>query len=363
MSDEQKLLGLIPAKSLECLDIEDNLFIQSFIDQQKDFPWQELGVYQKIASLLPLALQLEVPDPQLKDSVALKLIKLSEELKAKKLKEEEEELAALNKLEEESKNNITENNKQEIPAGEYEPVDQIESQIEENNLMERINLEDIDLPEVETPEPFSLNTPSEEELKDNNDLFVGEKELEIEKDLSEENDLVEGNELTEKPGTFSENLPEEVAVNKNFNDEVLSQQETEDTVPEEKIFANDSVLKEEITSDTVDSTIESERPDKLSKYAKFQKTKKKSLDEKILRALQVDFESFKSGFEEAEKRLTRNLLMAYIAIAILLALLIFSFFKFSSDIKSLEDKMEKLNKRITSELINNEIKTYFNDFA
>ncbi len=361
MSDEQKLLGLIPAKSLECLDIEDNLFIQSFIDQQLDFPWQELGIYQKIASLLPLALQLEIPDPQLKDAVALKLIKLSEELKAKKLKEEEEEIAALNKLEEESLSDVEEKDELEITAGEYEPVDQNEIPVEENHLMERFNLDDIELPDVDTPEPFSLTAPSEEEASINAvDLVAGQEELEIKKDFSEETNLIEDNKLSEEPTIFSESLPNEVTIDNTFREEILSEQETEVPLTEEKIDDNKSSLNENKISDTVTPQYGSERTEELSKYAKFQETKKKSLDEKMFRALQEDLENLKSSYDETEKRLTRNLLMAYIAIAVLLALLIFSFFKFSSDIKSLEGKIEELNKKVTSQVIDKkDIKTDF----
>lgn len=360
MNDEQKLLGLIPAKSLECLDSEDNLFIQSFLDQQLDFPWQELGVYQKIASLLPLALQLEVPDQQLKDDVALKLIKLSEELKAERLKEEEEEIKTLNKLEEEEANDVAVNMESENISEEYEPVAQNDFSIEENPLVENFNLDEIELPEVDAPEPFTLTDVQEEELKDHTDLVAGQKELEIEKDLSEENDLSEGNKLTEEPATFSEPLSEEIKIDNTFEDEIISEQKIEDQITEEKTSDDESNLKENFTPNTIESPLEKERTEKTSKYAAFQDTKKKSLDEKMFRALQVDFEELKSGFDETEKRLTRNLLMAYIAIAVLLALLIFSFFKFTSDIKSLEGKVEELNKKVTSQLIDQkEIKTDF----
>jgi hypothetical protein len=84
---------------------------------------------------------------------------------------------------------------------------------------------------------------------------------------------------------------------------------------------------------------------------KITETGKKSLNEKIFKALQQDFDTLKNYVDESEKKTTKNLLLAYVAIAILLALLIFAFFKFTADINSLEKKVEDLQKRVTSELI------------
>jgi hypothetical protein len=64
----------------------------------------------------------------------------------------------------------------------------------------------------------------------------------------------------------------------------------------------------------------------------------------MFKALEQDFDTLKSNLAENEKRFTRNILMAYVAIAVLLALLIFSFFKFSSDVKSLENQIKDLKK-------------------
>lgn len=84
MIDEQKVIGMLQAKALSCLDADENKELQDFIDEGHVFPWDELGKFQNVASLLPLALQLELPDAELKDRVALKLIKLSEQLRIQK---------------------------------------------------------------------------------------------------------------------------------------------------------------------------------------------------------------------------------------------------------------------------------------
>ena len=88
MIDEQKIIGMLQARALGCLDENENKELQEFIDAGHLFPWDELGKFQNVASLLPFALELELPDPELKDRVALKLIKLSEQLRANKILEE-----------------------------------------------------------------------------------------------------------------------------------------------------------------------------------------------------------------------------------------------------------------------------------
>ena len=72
--------------------------------------------------------------------------------------------------------------------------------------------------------------------------------------------------------------------------------------------------------------------------------------EKVFKALEQDFDALKNNVDESERKTTRGLLIAYIIVAVLLALLIFSFFKFSSDINSLKDEVKELKNKISSSL-------------
>lgn len=92
MIDEQKIIGLLQAKALGCLDPSDEKILSEFIDGGHLFPWDELGTFQSIASLLPVSLPLEQPDPSLKDKIALRLIKLTGEIRAQKIIEEEKQI-------------------------------------------------------------------------------------------------------------------------------------------------------------------------------------------------------------------------------------------------------------------------------
>jgi hypothetical protein len=363
MTDEQKILGMIPAKALGCLDDNDNLSIQSYIDEGSQFPWNELGVYQQIAALLPLSLQIETPDPQLKDNVALRLIKLTEELRAKELQEEEERLA-LQKAQEEELRAKEEQERLafqkaqeelETPREENEQFgESMENSfpVEESETVQPFNLDDIELPENETPAPFSLTAPIEEEQS-----FSEETEnlVPSESQLYEESTLADNIESTEDQ--FAETNSKEIESHEDLPEENLVQEES---ISEEQLFDEPLEETQEQTTppiipqselvDENESITEDDIKDNRSKYAKMQDTKKKTLDEKMYRALEVDLEEAISSFNRTEKKLTKNLLIAYIAIAVLFALLIFSFFKFTADINTLENEVKK---KPTSQLIEN----------
>jgi len=426
MTEEQKILGLIPAKSLECLDSEDNEILQSYIEEGSSFPWNELGKYQQIAALLPLNLQMEVPDPQLKDNVALKLIKITEDLRAKELQEEQERLAlqkaqeeerrakelqeeeerlALQKAQEEAEQRDKELEEEERRAREYEeeqerlalqkeqeeelarfseenlqPEEQIEESLPADDAenIPPFNLDDVELPETDSPEPFSLTESADDEQS------YYEKESEktsVEPELPEEGynpddaetaedqldeQLKEEPQEEEKETRLEESASLESIVQDTVVDMGISQLEEKiDNDVESKEFTSETNLKNEFspeeetvsvppTAPPVEVAEESEgKPTKRTsgdknKFAEFQEEKKKTIEEKMYRALEVDLEEAISSFNRAEKRVTKNLLIAYIAIAILLALLIFLFFKFTADIKSLEDQVKKNS---TSQLI------------
>jgi len=81
--DRNKAIDLIKAKTLGCLNKDENAELNEYMVSGEDFPWDALGEYQNLTAMLPVLLQLEVPDAELKDNVARKLYKILEELKAK----------------------------------------------------------------------------------------------------------------------------------------------------------------------------------------------------------------------------------------------------------------------------------------
>jgi hypothetical protein len=79
---------LLQAKALGCLDPEDDAVFTKLMEDDENFPWQELGHYQNLVAFLPTLLNIEVPEPEVKDNVARKLYELGEKIKAEEKVEE-----------------------------------------------------------------------------------------------------------------------------------------------------------------------------------------------------------------------------------------------------------------------------------
>jgi len=306
MIDEQKIIGMLQAKALGCLDPIEETDLQNYINEGHIFSWEELGQFQHAASLLPMALELEIPNAELKDRVALRLIKLSDELRSKKVLEEE-------KLEVEE--DVEEFEKIETPY--FEPLIEIESDVVEvqEDLVTDINQDEIsfNLDEISLQEFEAVEVPypqtsvfSEIEVPVENIVEQAAIEIPQVEEIKVEEAFADAESFT--PPTENENIP--------------------DTTVESKQVA------------------EQEDPNKQMDLTK------KSVAEKMFKAIEQDFDSLKYQFDESEKKLTRGLLISYVIIAVLLALLIFSFFKFSSDIKSLENEVKSLEKNLSSQLFN-----------
>jgi len=310
MIDEQKIVGLLQAKALSCLDPADEEDLQSYINEGHIFPWEDLGQFQNAASLLPMALELEIPDAELKDRVALRLIKLSEELRTKKILEEEEILKAEEDVEEFEK----------IESPSFEPLVETEPEVVE--VQEDL---DIDINQEETT--FNLDEiylPGFEPVEVSDAQATAFTDIEVP----------------------AENVVEQTAI------EVPQLEE----IKVEDAFADVDDFKPPVEIETIPETaVETKQVDVPEDPNKQMDLTKKSVAEKMFKAIEQDFDSLKYHFEESEKKQTRGLIISYVIIAVLLALLIFSFFKFSSDIKSLENEVKSLKNNLTSELFINQI--------
>jgi hypothetical protein len=313
MIDEQKIIGMLQAKALGCIDVEDNRELQAFIDEGHVFPWDELGKFQNVAALLPLALQLELPDAELKDRVALKLIKLSEQLRIKKILEEDKF-----EVEEELDETVDEFTNIQEPF--VDPPIEIETEetIVEENLAVALNpdettfnLDDIVLPGYESGE--LVNDEMQESLTIESPFETLVDEAQIDYPQVEE---VEMSEVLAEPEISQPEIPQSENRTQLVNEEYTESKPLEDS---------------EDSNKQVDLT-------------------KKSVAEKMFKTIEQDFDTLKYHYEESERKTTRGLLFAYVIIALLLAVLIFSFFKFSSDIDGLKNEIKDLKKKITSSL-------------
>jgi hypothetical protein len=100
--EKKKLIELIKLEVLDCLNKADEETLRLSKEVDSDFPWKELGEYQNLAALLPVALPIEFPVSELKDKVALKLYNMRDEIKAKlDAKKIPEEIPVLQEVKEE----------------------------------------------------------------------------------------------------------------------------------------------------------------------------------------------------------------------------------------------------------------------
>ncbi len=448
MIDEQKIIGLLQAKALGCLDSSDEKILSEFIDGGHLFPWDELGTFQSIASLLPVSLPLEQPDPSLKDKIALRLIKLTEEIRAQKIIEEEKQIppeVEINLpqepdfIEEESEQQVEEIN--DLPEltpeqhGDFEEVtgikiempDVIEEEfkqqveelndspeltseqhrdfeevtgikteipdiIEEDNFNMEIeeatfNLDDVALPDYESTSSTETDfdqieqpgieniteKPFEEPIIETPPINTIEtfKESSAETSIDDiiESTVIDGVESFNEQFTEEQEIEEafEETLTKTQSSDMAEQSEEqliesvsariyaqtiEPLLDSETVVESTEKISEETTEQVQDKAVLETKEISGSDSEKQPDLTKRSVADKMFKAIEQDFDSLRYHYERSEAKLKRGLFVSYIIIAVLFLLLIFSFFKLSGDINNLLDEIKSLKKNTSSSLLN-----------
>lgn len=67
-----------------CMDKNNFVHFKEYMKEDKDLPYEDLGVLQNIMTMIPIILEVETPKPELKNRVAKSLIEITDEIKAKK---------------------------------------------------------------------------------------------------------------------------------------------------------------------------------------------------------------------------------------------------------------------------------------
>lgn len=378
MIDEQKIIGLLQAKALGCLDTADEILLHDFIDGGHVFPWSDLGAFQSIASLLPLSLAFEIPDPSLKDKVALRLIKLTEEIRAQKALEEPQTQPDEETFLPQEPEIIEAEFEQTVEEFEdfTEPISEPQIEVEDQNVLKTdipditeetnfnmeveeatFNLDDVVLPDYES---ISVSQPEFEKIDESTIENIDETSLEepvietppLESIESVEETIIESlpyEPVESKVEPIIESIPDETAesiegtLEESLSIEIPAQ-------PDEPLLNVDEAVEfsEQIQETTKEVFSNPNEPDETEKLPDLTK---RSVADKMFKAIELDFDSLKYHYEESERKLTRGLLISYVVIAVLFALLIFSFFKFSADINGLEDEIKSLKKNPTSSLM------------
>lgn len=352
MIDDKKIIGMLQAKALGCLDESDDLEFQNFINSGYVFPWNELGVFQNTASLLPLTLQLEIPEPELKDKVALKLIRLSEELKAKKLAEEEQlkALEAKEIIEEEVDEKVDEYLNLDEPF--VEPPIEIETEIPQETpdikFSEPVkideptfNLDDIELPGYESD---NLNIP-EPEINEPDSITIETKTESLNTnpilDKTVVEDILEQKEISKDLQLINTN---------NFSEPIIELEKTTPSIEELKSDVSEWIEPKVQNQTSAQSVLREDEEKLIEEVTDPNKPDftKRSVAEKAFKTLEQDFDMLKYHNDEIQKKTKRNLMIAYLVIAFLAALVVVFFFKFNSDINQLQKEIDFLKSRPSS---------------
>lgn len=75
---------IICAFAAGCMDKNNFVHLKEYMRDDKDLPYEDLGELQNIMAMIPIILEVEVPDPSLKSKVAKKLLEITDEIKSKK---------------------------------------------------------------------------------------------------------------------------------------------------------------------------------------------------------------------------------------------------------------------------------------
>lgn len=91
------ILEMISAFASGCMDKENFVQFKDYINSGGSLPDSELGDLQNIVSMIPVILDLEQPDPAIKDSIAKKLIAMQDEIKTRIREEKKKTTQVLDK--------------------------------------------------------------------------------------------------------------------------------------------------------------------------------------------------------------------------------------------------------------------------
>lgn len=171
MITKQEASDLIYAGVLGCLDRADQLKLNEYIRSGGEL-LSNVGELQNIAALLPIILQAENPDPQLKDKVARKLYRIKDEIRAKAVEQDSSVADVFYANSRENRKAASESEQKEQESQKSENItvkekvqdterDERKTPVSEvkNDELKGEDLEDIEIEEI-NPENFEPVTPS-----------------------------------------------------------------------------------------------------------------------------------------------------------------------------------------------------------
>ena len=284
MPGQKEYYDLLYAYTLGCLDNEELEQLKKYLDTGENFPWQELGEFQNLSSLLPSILSIESPKQEVKDKVARKLYRIRQEIKIKR----------------DARKGAQKKN------DEVRPAEQKQAEIIEEPLVE----EDI-----------------EQDLKDKFKPDVEEFEIVSPKPVS--NDLPSSD---KKEKESAETEPAEVS---------------EPAIkPDDEMLLDFSEGSEKAGEDEIDTTSMTEEDViSASKTAEEIETEKKAVERRLKKKRRYtnSLESVKN-----KKKSGLPLVLAFIVFFIAIITVVFLYYRASIDIKKYESEINTLNKEVAT---------------
>lgn len=149
---------MISAFTTGCMDKDNFLQFREYVSSGGDLPPGELGEFQNIISLIPSILELETPDPNLKEKVAKKLLdykdEVREKIKQQKSQEKPKDTPVVPK--DGKVHSLSELDKDAVRTLSDEEMKKVESVFNEEELTPR--------PTVETPPPTKTINPEPQRI-------------------------------------------------------------------------------------------------------------------------------------------------------------------------------------------------------
>lgn len=312
----------LQAAALGCLDTDEFNSLKELLEFDSELQF-ELAAYQTLCTLIPFSLEIINPGEIVKDNVALRLKRIEEELRAKR---EAEIKAKVPEIKIEDTSEINEEIKTEQAQIE-DLTKEISQTADVESPLEEVEIESPEI--IEAPIPESYLAEDLTKTEDISDIPV-EEEI-----ISDEIFEVEIEEHQ------TQKIDEEIFSEK--DDILIEQQEVEEAPSQIEDIKYDEPKPAE-TKPVTESFTGQVKIDHSYSESKFADITSRTIAEKLQKSFQLDIEAIKRSVEKSESKLFKGIISLIIICAVLLAISIFIFFKFTADIKKLEQELEKVKR-------------------
>jgi len=163
---------LLQAKALGCLNTKENEAFLRIMEEDNEFPWEELGQYQNLVAHMPTLLEFESPDPEVKNKIVMEFQNQSEAVQSEEEvnKENIPDLTETIEVIEDEELIIEE---EEIVLTDIQQKDKVDRK---KSVVSGISIKDPEKPEIDVNAFKTAKTKFIEKQKDKPQISVVKKE-------------------------------------------------------------------------------------------------------------------------------------------------------------------------------------------